>query len=55
MTMHCSLRHLVLSLFLPYLSLSKPAGGYKNVEGAANDATINEAAKFAVEAVRFCY
>ena len=28
------------------------AGGYKAVDGAANDATINEAAKFAVESVR---
>ena len=43
-----SLSHSLSSL-PPFFS---PAGGYKAVDGAANDATINEAAKFAVEAVR---
>lgn len=43
-----------LSSFLPSTRKKKynPAGGYKAVDGAANDATINQAAKFAVEAVR---
>ena len=39
-----------LSLFFHTHPLA--AGGYKVVDGAANDATINEAAKFAVESVR---
>ena len=52
--MHCltaSTPHsLSLSLFFHTHPLA--AGGYKVVAGAANDATINEAAKFAVESVR---
>jgi hypothetical protein len=56
--MHCltaSTPHslsLSLSLSLFFHTHPLAAGGYKVVDGAANDATINEAAKFAVESVR---